>query len=302
MIYWLIGLVAPLLWGTTYAVTQHWMGGMDPLWVASLRILIPGLLLMPFVPLSVWQKAWKSMVILGTFNIGIFTMLLFQAISRLPGGVAATLVSTVPLQILLIRWVTGKAPRLLQMLAAIGGSAGVALLVWRAAEPLDPIGIVLALLAGFFMSVGMLMIPRFAKGVPPLPMAAGQFLICGVVLVALVWASGHPLPHFDLPAVLAMVWIAPVGMGVGYLCWFKALQHIPSDQLSFLGLLNPLVAVFCGIALMGEQLSLVQGLGMALVLACVVLAQLKPSLFRRRMESVLSTATETGIKAAKSPL
>ena len=276
MKYWLIGVLAPLLWGTTYAVTQHWMADIDPLWIAALRVLVPGLLMLPFLPLTVIRQHWHRMLLLGGLNIGIFTVLLFQAISRLPGGVAATLVSTVPLQILLMRWVSGNRPQTASLLASIGGSAGVALLVWRASEPLNPVGVGFALAAGFCMALGMVLTPRYSRGVPPLQMAAGQLFLCGLVLVAAVLSTGRALPEFDSAALMAFIWIAPLGMGVGFYCWFLAMQHIPTDKLSFLGLLNPLIAVGCGVVLMGETLTLMQLLAVGIVLSCVLVAQVKP--------------------------
>jgi len=294
MKYWLIGGVAPLLWGTTYAVTQHWMSEMDPLWVAALRILIPGLLLMPILSIRTLRQGWKGMLILGGLNIGLFTTLLFQAISRLPGGVAATLVSTVPLQILLFRWLMKQRPPVTQLMAAAGGTFGVGLLVWRAAEPLDSVGVVLALLAGSSMAIGMMLIPKLTSGVAPLQMAAGQLLFSGIALTLLTALSGAPVPEFDAASMLAMGWISPIGMGVGYFCWFKALQHIPGDKLAFLGLVNPVIAVFCGLLLMAEQLAAVQIMGMVLVLGCVLLAQWKP---RARLENP-GREHETGIEAA----
>ncbi|MDP2506845.1 DMT family transporter [Oceanobacter sp. 3_MG-2023] len=271
--YGLIALIAPLLWGTTYSVTQHWLSEVDPIWLSALRTLLPGVMLLPFIRIAPLLLRWRQVVVLGTFNIALFTVLLFKAIQMLPGGVAATLVSTVPLQILLIRWLQGRAPALRQLLAAVGGVAGVALLVWQAPEPLNWLGVMYALLAGLSMSIGILLIPVLGAGIAPLAMATGQFLFSGVSLTVLAFMTAAPLPEITLPAVLAMGWIGPLGMGVGYFCWFRAMGHIPVERLSFLGLLNPLVAVLCGLMLMGETMTPTQLLGMVVVLACVVAAQ-----------------------------
>lgn len=271
--YWLIALVAPALWGTTYGVTQRWLAGVDPLWLAALRSLIPGLCLLPLVPMRLWKQRWRDILVLSVFNISLFTLLLFMAISRLPGGVAATLVSTMPLQILLLFWLSGRAPGGARLLAALGGVAGVALLVWQAPQQLDWVGVVLALLAASCLALGGLLVPRIGRGMPPLQMVAAQFQVAGLMLAVLAYALTGSFPDVTLERTLAMIWIGPLGMGLGYVCWFFALTVLPVDKMSFLGLLNPLVAVLLGLYLMDEHLTVLQLMGMVLVSGCVLLAQ-----------------------------
>ena len=117
---WLMAVAAPLLWGTTYAVTQAFLAGVDPFWLATLRIVVPGVMMVWLVPLAVWRRHWLNIVVLSALNIGIFTVLLFGAIQRLPGGMAATLTASMPLQLLLLRALQGRLPAPLQLLAEIG--------------------------------------------------------------------------------------------------------------------------------------------------------------------------------------
>ena len=271
--HWLIALLAPLLWGTTYGVTQRWLTALDPLWIAALRSLLPGLLLLPLLRVAVWQQHWRSLGILSLFNLALFTALLFAAISRLPGGVAATLVSTVPLQVLMLVWLTGSKPSWLSVVAALAGIAGVGLLVWQASEPLDWLGVGLALLAALSLAIGGLLTQKLGKGIRPLELAAGQFLIAGVVLTLLAWTSTGVLPQLQTHEWLAMIWIGPVGLGVGYWCWFRSLHYMTIERLAFLGLLNPVVAVLLGLVMMNEQLSWLQQGGLILVLGSVLVAQ-----------------------------
>lgn len=270
---WLLALTAPLLWGTTYSVTQHWLAGVDPLWLATLRIVVPGVLLLPLVPLTIWRRHFATIVLLSALNIGVFTVLLFAAIQRLPGGMAATLVSSMPLQLLLLRAATGQRPTWLQLLVAAGGIAGVGLLVWQAPVEPDWLGVGIALLAANCMAVGILLTAKLNPGIKPLQLTSAQLGLAGVVLLALMLISGRPFPQLDTGGVLALVWLGPLGMGLGYYAWFRAISHIDVGKLAFLGLVNPVVAVLAGVLLMHEVLSAGQGVAIAIVLACVLLAQ-----------------------------
>ncbi len=270
---WLMALLAPLLWGTTYPVTKAWLAGIDPLWLATLRILVPGLMMLPLVPLSVWRSKWLQIVVLSSLNIGIFTALLFAGIQRLPGGMAATLTASMPLQILLIRALMGRLPSALQLLSAVGGIAGVALLVWQSPQQLDWLGVMFSLLAATSMSLGVLLIPVLGKDIKPMVMTSAQLALAGIVLLIVTLLSGSPFPSLDTGAIIALGWLGPVTMGLGYIIWFRSVSCLPVDKLAFLGLVNPVVAVVSGVLFLNEVLTLVQMFAIVLVLACVLIAQ-----------------------------
>ena len=270
---WLLAAMAPALWGTTYFVTQFWLPGADPLWLATLRIVVPGILMLPFVPLSVWRRRWWHILVLSSLNIGVFTVLLFAGIQRLPGGMAATLTSSMPLQLLLIRALMGRFPTPVQLLAAVGGMAGVALLVWQSPTHVDWTGVFCSLSAATIMSVGVLLIPVLGKGIKPLVLTSAQLSSAGIILLIVALLSGHPVPHLDTGGLLAMAWLGPVTMGGGYFIWFRAVSQLPVDKVAFLGLINPVVAVSGGVLVMGEVMSLAKAFAIVLVLACVLISQ-----------------------------
>ncbi|CCU72771.1 DMT family transporter [Thalassolituus oleivorans] len=272
---WLMALMAPMIWGTTYSVTQRWLVGVDPFWLAALRISIPGCLMVWMVPKSVWiQFGWR-IALLSMLNIAIFTSLLFIAIGRLPGGIAATLVATLPLQVIMIRAIFGIRPEMHHVFAAIGGVVGVACLVWQSTESLDSWGVVAALSASFIMACGILLTARWIKDIPPLQFTSAQLFISGVVLLLYVILSGREVPDITPSGMLALAWLGPIGMGMGYWLWFRAMKAIPIQRLSFLGLVNPVVAVLVGVFFMSEEISTGQLFGMCLVLLCVVVGQRK---------------------------
>src|SRR5947207_564032 len=89
--------LAPAVWGSTYLVTTELLPAGRPLLDGALRALPAGLLLLAVsrvAPSGCWW--WRSLV-LGALNIGAFLGLLFVAADRLPGGIAATLISLQPL-------------------------------------------------------------------------------------------------------------------------------------------------------------------------------------------------------------
>lgn len=271
---WFLAVMAPVVWGSTYFVTQKWLPGADPVWLAAVRVGIPALFMVWLVPVPVWQKFGIRLLFMSLLNISLFSGLLFYSISVLPGGVAATLVATLPLQVILLRLLAGQGAEVTHLLAAVGGVIGVGMLLWRADTELALPGIVAALSAAFVMAAGVLMASRYSADIKPLQLTAAQISLGGVCLLVFAGLSGHPFPEVTQEGVIAMLWMGPVGMGVAYWAWFRAMASVPVHKLAFLGLLNPVVAVLGGVVIMGEMLTSGQLVGMAIILCCVILAQL----------------------------
>jgi probable blue pigment (indigoidine) exporter len=126
----LLTAVAPMSWGTTYVVATEFLPPNHPLLVAALRALPIGILLTVWLrqlPKGIW---WWRILLLGSFNIGIFQALLFVAAYRLPGGVAATAGAIQPLLVVLFSWIIlNEKPSKLSIVAALAGFFGVGLLV-----------------------------------------------------------------------------------------------------------------------------------------------------------------------------
>ena len=94
--------LAPLIWGSTYFVTTQFLSGWPPLWVAALRSLPIGLLLLLWTRSPLPRAWWGRTALLGLLSMGVFWALLFVAVYRLPGGVAATIGAINPLVVALV--------------------------------------------------------------------------------------------------------------------------------------------------------------------------------------------------------
>lgn len=130
----LLTALAPVSWGTTYAVTTEFLPADRPLFTAALRALPAGLLLLALarvLPRGAW---WGRAAVLGALNIGAFFPLLFLAAYRLPGGMAAVVGSVGPLFVVgLSALFLGHRPTARTLLTGIVAALGVSLVVLRAA-------------------------------------------------------------------------------------------------------------------------------------------------------------------------
>lgn len=265
------------MWGTTYAVTTQLLPPGRPLLAATARALVAGVVLLALtrrLPRGRWW--WRSML-LGALNIGAFFALLFLAATRLPGGLAAVLASCQPLVVVaLTPAVLAQRVRRSQVLYALLGVAGVALLVVRATEHLDVLGMLAASGAAASSAVGLLLTRRWRPPVGAWSLTAWQ-LTAGAVLLLPVLLSTEGLPHaLSWHALAGFAWlIGPSTIG-GYYLWFDGIARLPAAGVSALGMLSPVTAGAVGWVWLHQTLGPLQILGAAVALASLLLLQQRP--------------------------
>lgn len=263
-------MLAPCLWGSTYVVFTQTLPTSHPLLVGALRALPAGILLMLLGPGLPPRNKLVPLMVLGLANIGLFFGLLFVSASRLPGGVAAIVMSAQPLIVALLAWpLLRRRPHPAQLVAAAVGMIGVGMLILDPSASLDAIGIVAALGAAASMAIGTVLIERWGRIGTPLALAAWQLTLGGLVLlpIALAIEGMPPMPN-ELNAIGLAYLIVP-GTALTYWLWVRGIGALGAD-VTFLSLFSPLVATILGALLLGEWFSAIQLCGMLLILASTI--------------------------------
>ncbi|MGX1670506.1 EamA family transporter [Streptomyces sp. NPDC055400] len=271
--------LAPISWGSTYAVTTEFLPPDRPLFTGLMRALPAGLLLLALartLPRGAWW--WKSLV-LGALNIGAFFPLLFLSAYRLPGGMAAVVGSIGPLFVAgLAALLLGERPTRRTLLTGIAAALGVSLVVLKAAGALDPVGALAALASTASMSTGTVLTKRWGRpeGVGPLALTGWQLTAGGLLIAPLAFLVEGAPPALDGRAVAGYVYLALANTAVAYWLWFRGIGRLTATQVTFLGPLSPLTAAVIGWAALGQALTPVQLVGMALAFGATLLGQ-RPS-------------------------
>ncbi|UFR04454.1 EamA family transporter [Streptomyces sp. Go40/10] len=269
--------LAPVSWGTTYAVTTEFLPPDRPLFTALMRALPAGLLLLALtrvLPRGAW---WAKAAVLGALNIGAFFPLLFVAAYRLPGGMAAVVGSVGPLFVVgLSALLLGQRPQPRTLLTGLAAAFGVSLVVLKGAGALDAVGVLAALASTAAMATGTVLTKRWGRpeGVGPLALTGWQLTAGGLLIapVALL-AEGAP-PALDGPAAGGYLYLALANTAVAYWLWFRGIGRLTATQAGFLGPLSPLTAAVVGWAALGQALTPVQVAGMALAFGATLAGQL----------------------------
>ncbi|MFE3764915.1 EamA family transporter [Streptomyces sp. NPDC059104] len=269
--------LAPISWGSTYAVASELLPPDRPLFTGAMRALPAGLLLIALsrtLPKGAWW--WKSAV-LGTLNIGAFFPLLFLAAYRLPGGVAAVLGAAGPLFVVgLAALLLGERARLRSVLAAVVAAFGVSMVVLTAEAKLDLIGVIAGIVSSASMGAGTVMTKRWGRpeGVGPLAVTGWQLTAGGLVIIPIAALVEGAPPALDGKAFLGYGYMMLINTGAAYVLWFRGIGKLSATSVTLLGPLSPLTAAVIGWAALGQALTPIQLVGMAIAFGATVFGQL----------------------------
>lgn len=270
-----LAVVAPVVFGTTYLLTTHFLPPERTLLIALMRSLPTGLVLVigSKLPPRGW---WLRFALLSVLYCSAFFPLLTVAAYRLPGGVASVINSLSPIVVLALSvpWLgTRILPR--HLVAGVVGVVGVSLLVLRSSARLDGWGIAAMVGCVSMMAVATVLTKRW--GHPPGMSVTGftgwTFLLGGLALLPVtLLVEGLPseLTGRQIGGFVYLVLISGI---LGYAAWFWGLQRLPASSVTFLSLINPVVAATLGWVVLNQRLNGWQILGALLVVASVLLGQ-----------------------------
>jgi drug/metabolite transporter (DMT)-like permease len=230
----------------------------------------------PSPTLRQWSGASLLAVLIFVLDYG----LVFWAERRVPSGIAAVMMATIPVFMTLSEILIMKTQQFTIRLAAalLVGIAGVGVLVSRSASfgdaPIDTLGACALIVAAISWSVGSALTRRL-----PLPsdkaMSSGAQMFAGGILLTFAAALLGEFRGFHLQAVSAKAWLAlaylvVAGSIIAYTAYVWLIHHESPTKVGTYAYVNPVVAVLLGYFLGGETIGPRTILGTLLVLVSVI--------------------------------
>jgi drug/metabolite transporter (DMT)-like permease len=293
LLSWIALGVVYLAWGSTYLAIRVGVGHLPPFLLAGIRYVIAGTLLYPIGRWAAargrgpgeggvrpgWKrpgwKAWFAGAVIGILLLFAGNGGVTVAETSLPSGLAAVLVATVPLWMIVFAWpVQGQRVTWRSAAGLVAGLAGVAILVGGSASGRIS-GVLIVLGAAAAWGFGSVLGHRLP--LPPQAMlaAAIEMLAGGAVLLAVAAGTGEfgRVGWASVPASswLALAYLIVPGSILAFTAYGYALARLPLATVSTYAYVNPVVAVLAGIVVLGEQFTWREGLGAALVVASVII-------------------------------
>ena len=272
------------VWGSTFFAIRVGVREVPPFLLAAVRFSVAGLILYAWMiargersPTGrQWRSAFLLAILIFVFDYG----LLFWAEQRVPSGMAAVMLATIPVYMALSEIIFLRTQRLTVRLAValLIGVGGVVVLVSRSLNvggaPIDRLGALALLVAGISWSAAATLTRKL-----PLPpskvMSSGVQMLAGGVMLALTAATLGEFRNFhpsdiSRAAWLSLVYLIIFGSIVAFTAYVWLIHHESPTKVGTYAYVNPVVAVVIGYFLGGEPLGLRTILGTAFVLISVV--------------------------------
>jgi drug/metabolite transporter (DMT)-like permease len=262
-------LVVYVVWGSTYLAIHDAIATIPPFLMAGIRFLVAGGLLYGWTLArgegAPPRRAWPRGLLLGLLMLACGNGFLSLAETRMPTGVGALLIATVPMWVVALEWALERKLPGKQVVVGLGvGTAGVAILSatsdgWRGG--VNPLYVALVLLGSATWALGSLLSRRTVPG-PTVSLAqstALQMLGGGAILV--VWgllrgeADGWQVAAVSLRSVLSLLYLSLFGSILALTCYLWLLRAVPPALASTYAFVNPVVAVAIGAVVLGEPIT-----------------------------------------------
>jgi drug/metabolite transporter (DMT)-like permease len=272
------------VWGSTFLAIRVGVREVPPLLLASMRFFIAGAVLYGWMRLSGTpspsRREWAAASVLAVCIFVLDYGLLFWAEQRVPSGIAAVMLATIPVFMALSEIIFLRTQRLTfrLALALLVGIGGVAILVSRSVglgeAPIDRAGAVALVIAAMSWSVASALTRKL-----PLPaskvMSSGAQMLAGGIMLALAAAIFGEFREFHISAISRGAWFAltyliVAGSIVGFTAYVWLIHHESPTKVGTYAYVNPVVAVIVGYFLGGETVGPRTLLGTLLVLVSVI--------------------------------
>lgn len=280
--YLALGLVS-FFWGTTYIAAKIGAQQMPGLFLAGLRQLFAGSILVAFFLMKGYQvPGWqimKRISVQSIFLLCIANGLLTWSVEYISGGLAAIIAALVPLFIALFTVWLSKCNRITRrmLVGLIIGFAGVLVILydylWQKQHPSFVFGIVLALLSTLSWSFGTV---YASKQKPPIDILFNvgiQMLIAGIIVLTVCAITGKyvNLTEVGTSSWLVILYLVVFGSLLAYSAYVFMISKLPPTQVSIYAYINPIVAVVFGWLLLAEKMNAHMILGTLITLGGVYL-------------------------------
>ena len=270
-----------VVWGSTYLGIKVAVETLPPLFAAGTRFLAAGAILALVLvwrgrSLRVSRRELLSSAFVGTLLLTLGVGVVHVAETRIDSSVAAMIAGTVPLQVIVLRTVTGERVSRSLRLGTLVGLVGLAFVVLPGiGSGSTAIGLAVMVAASISWSLGSFLSPRLKLPSDPVVASALEMLFGGIFLTtaSLALGEGSELGGaFAAGPITAWVYLVIVGSLVGFSAYAWLLRAAPISLVVTHQYVNPLVAIALGVVFLGERPSPFALLGAALVVGAVYAA------------------------------
>jgi drug/metabolite transporter (DMT)-like permease len=274
-----------IVWGSTFYAIRVGVHEVPPLLLAAMRFFAAGLALVLWMSARgdrlPTRREWLNATVLAFFIFVMDYGLLFWAEQRVPSGIAAVMLATIPgfmaLSEIFVLRTQRLTPRLI--LSLVIGLGGVAVLMSRSLNvggaAIDTKGAMALLCASISWSVASVATRKLQLPASK-AMSSGAQMLAGGIMLTMASAAFGEFRGFNPAAVSRAAWFALLyliiaGSIIGFTAYVWLMHHESPTKVGTYAYVTPVVAVIVGYFLGGEALGMRTILGTLCVLLSVII-------------------------------
>jgi drug/metabolite transporter (DMT)-like permease len=268
-----------LIWGSTYLAIRVMVETVPPLLGAGVRFVVAGGVILAFMAvrrgpaaIAVQPRQLAGAALIGLLLPGA-NAVVTVAEQQVPSGLAALLIASVPLWVILLRLAWRERVPRTSLGAVLIGFAGVALLLRPGSQSGEAtfVGLVACVGAALMWASGSFAARKVALPAHPMASTGWQMLVGGLFCTLAGLVAGETsefhLGAFSARSVIALAYLIVIGSWVAFSAYAWLLQNAPLSKVATYAFVNPVVAIFLGWLVLGEHVT-----GLTIVAAAVIVA------------------------------
>jgi len=255
------------------------IAGQYPFWLAALRFIITGLVLLLPAVYGLRGKAFSrrdaaALAGLGLLGVTLMSSLYHLSITFLPANVAALVFSCNPVFVVLFAPLVLPEKITTRKLAAVVFClTGIAVLARDRADGVSPIGLLLMLAAIIIFALYTVFFKKMTPRYGALPITAFAGLVGGLCILPIAFQfEGFPLATYGEADWWGIAYLALVGTALGYFLFIYGIGHVEAGTGSMAFFLKPFLAAFFAWMVLNEALTIPLLIGGAFILGGMVVA------------------------------
>lgn len=287
---WIALIALYIVWGSTYLGIKVAIETIPPFFQAGVRFLASGLIILA------WQKAagqdmptrkqWVSTAVIGNLLLLGGNGLVSWAEQFIPSGIAAVIIATVPLSLVLMEALRpgGIKPTWQSIAGLLVGFMGIFILAGPAElsgsrTGLNPLGVIALLFATILWAIGSIYSKNADLPKGSLVTTGAEMLMGSIGLFIISLLTGE-LNGWDPAGVSArslggLFYLITIGSIAGFGSYIWLLQNAPISLVATYAYVNPIVAVILGYFIGNEPLESRTWMAAAIIIGAVMFINIK---------------------------
>ncbi|HET6550914.1 MAG TPA: EamA family transporter [Solirubrobacter sp.] len=277
---WTALWIVYIVWGSTYLGIALMVETIPPLLGAGVRFITVGLIMLPILAWRRGARVWRPTraELLSAGFVGLMlpgaNAVISVAEKTVPSGLAALLVASIPLWVILLRRFSGERVPARSIGAVLVGFGGLVLLLHPSGEA-TMLGLLACVGAALMWATGSFASPRISLPRDPMVSVAWQSLLGGLVVALAGLVGGEAgdvaFGEFSARSVGGLAYLITFGSLLAFTSYAWLLQNAPISKVSTYAYVNPVVAIALGWLVLDEGISVTTLLGAGIIVASVAL-------------------------------